>query len=114
MNNFIFENATKAVFGQGCVKEYLSCMVSHYGPNVLLAYGGGSIKRNGIYDEVCGILQSTDKNIVEFSGIMPNPHLRQGAGGSQTGARQSHRPDPGSGRRLRDGLLQGGVYGRPV
>ena len=47
MNNFIFENATKAVFGQGCVKEYLSCMVSHYGPNVLLAYGGGSIKRNG-------------------------------------------------------------------
>lgn len=73
MNNFIFENATKAVFGQGCVKEYLSCMVSHYGPNVLLAYGGGSIKRNGIYDEVCGILQSTDKNIVEFSGIMPNP-----------------------------------------
>ena len=45
MNNFIFENATKAVFGQGCVKEYLSCMVSHYGPNVLLAYGGGSIKR---------------------------------------------------------------------
>lgn len=73
MNNFIFENATKAVFGQGCVKEYLSCMVSHYGPNVLLAYGGGSIKRNGIYDEVRGILQSTDKNIVEFSGIMPNP-----------------------------------------
>lgn len=73
MNNFIFENATKAIFGQGCVKEYLNCMVSHYGPNVLLAYGGGSIKRNGIYDEVCGILQSAGKTIVEFSGIMPNP-----------------------------------------
>ena len=73
MNNFIFENATKAVFGQGCVKEYLSCMVSHYGPNVLLAYGGGSIKRNGVYDEIMGILNAAGKRIVEFSGIMSNP-----------------------------------------
>ena len=52
MNNFIFENATKVIFGKGCVKEYLRCLSSHYGPNVLLAYGGGSIKRNGVYDEV--------------------------------------------------------------
>lgn len=73
MNNFIFENATKVVFGRGCVKEYLSCAVSHYGPNVLLAYGGGSVKRNGIYDEVSGILRSAGKTITEFSGIMPNP-----------------------------------------
>jgi alcohol dehydrogenase YqhD (iron-dependent ADH family) len=74
MNNFIFENSTKAIFGKGCVKEYLCCLVNHFGgDNVLLAYGGGSIKKNGIYDEVYGILRKAGKNIVEFPGIMPNP-----------------------------------------
>lgn len=73
MNNFIFENGTKAIFGKGCVKEYLSCSLSHYGDNVMLAYGGGSIKRNGIYDEIMDILQGSGKNVVEFSGIMANP-----------------------------------------
>ena len=73
MNNFIFENATKAIFGKGCVKEYLGCLTSHYGLNVMLAYGGGSIKHNGVYEEITGILQSAGKNVVEFSGIMPNP-----------------------------------------
>ena len=73
MNNFIFENGTKAIFGKGCVKEYLSCFLSHYGDNVMLAYGGGSIKRNGVYDEIMGILQGSGKNVVEFSGIMANP-----------------------------------------
>lgn len=73
MNNFIFENGTKAIFGKGCVKEYLSCFLRHYGDNVMLAYGGGSIKRNGIYDEIMGILQGSGKNVVEFSGIMANP-----------------------------------------
>ena len=73
MNNFIFENSTKVIFGRGCVKEYLACLAGHYGPNVLLAYGGGSIKRNGIYDEVYDILCTAGKNIYEFRGIMPNP-----------------------------------------
>ncbi len=73
MNNFIFENATKAIFGKGCVKEYLSCLLSHYGNTVMLAYGGGSIKRNGIYDEVMSVLEGAGKTVVEFSGIMPNP-----------------------------------------
>ena len=50
MNNFIFENATKTFFGKGCVKEYLNCLVSKYGNTVMLACGG-SIKRNGVYDE---------------------------------------------------------------
>ena len=48
MNNFIFENATKVYFGRGCVKEYLSSLISRYGDTVLLAYGGGSIRQNGI------------------------------------------------------------------
>lgn len=73
MNNFIFENATKTIFGEGCVKEYLTCLVGHYGKNVLLAYGGGSIRGNGIYDRVMESLVKAGKNVTEFSGIMPNP-----------------------------------------
>lgn len=73
MNNFIFENSTKVIFGKGCVKEYLRCLLGHYGDTVMLAYGGGSIKRNGIYDEILAVLQAANKNVVEFSGIMPNP-----------------------------------------
>ena len=73
MNNFIFENATKVYFGKDCVKEYLSCLAKKHGDKVLLAYGGGSIKKNGIYDEVTDILKNAGKEIVEFSGIMANP-----------------------------------------
>ncbi len=73
MNNFIFENATKTYFGKGCVKEYLACLASHYGKTVMLCYGGGSIKRNGIYDEITALLKDKRLDIVEFSGIMANP-----------------------------------------
>ena len=72
MNNFIFQNATKVYFGKGCVKEYLAGLTKGAG-TVLLAYGGGSIKQNGIYDEITGILNEAGKTIVEFSGIMSNP-----------------------------------------
>lgn len=73
MNNFIFENKTKVYFGKGGVKEYLGCLLGNYGETVMLAYGGGSIKRNGVYDEVVSILNAAGKRIVEFSGIMSNP-----------------------------------------
>ena len=73
MNNFIYENRTKVYFGKGGVKEYLGSLLGNYGRNVMLAYGGGSIKGNGVYDEVVGILNSCGKHVVEFSGIMPNP-----------------------------------------
>ena len=43
------------------------------GPNVLLAYGGGSIKKNGVYEELLGILKDAEKTVTEFSGIMSNP-----------------------------------------
>lgn len=89
MNNFIFENSTKAIFGKGCVKEYLACLAGHYGPNVLLAYGGGSIKRNGVYDEVYEILRAAGKNIYEFSGIMPNPTYAKVQEGAKL-ARENH------------------------
>lgn len=73
MKNFVFENATKVYFGEGCVKEYLSCLAKKHGDKVLLAYGGGSIKKNGIYEEVTKILEDAGKEIIEFGGIMSNP-----------------------------------------
>ena len=56
MNNFIFENSTKVYFGKGSVKEFLAGSIKEYGNNVMLAYGGGSIKKIGVYDEINSIL----------------------------------------------------------
>ena len=77
MNNFIFENSTKVYFGKGCVKEFLAGILSEYGNNVMLAYGGSSIKNNGVYDEIKQILTEEGKNIFEFSGIMSNPTYKK-------------------------------------
>ena len=82
MNNFIFQNATKVYFGKGCVKEYLACLTKD-ADTILLAYGGGSIKRNGVYDEIMDILKKGGKTVIEFSGIMSNPtyqKVQEGAG----------------------------------
>ena len=73
MKNFIFENKTKVYFGRGGVKEYLGALLKNYGNTVMLAYGGGSVKKNGIYDEVMGILNAAGKTVVEFDRIMSNP-----------------------------------------
>jgi len=73
MNNFIFENATKAYFGKECVKEHLVNEIHKYGNTVMLAYGGGAIKSNGIYDEIMKILSEEEKTVVDFPGIMANP-----------------------------------------
>ena len=89
MNNFLFENKTKVYFGKGGVKEYLGCLLKHYGDTVMLAYGGGSIKRNGVYDEIVGILNAEGKRIVEFSGIMPNPTYAKVQEGAKL-ARENH------------------------
>lgn len=89
MNNFIFENATKVYFGKGCVREYLACVAKEWGDTVMLAYGGGSIKKNGIYSEVVDILKAGGKNIVEFSGIMANPTYAKVLEGAKL-ARECH------------------------
>ena len=89
MNNFIFENKTKVYFGKNGVKEYLGCLLNHYGDTVMLAYGGGSIKRNGVYDEVLDILNAKGKRVVEFSGIMPNPTYAKVQKGAKL-ARENH------------------------
>ena len=73
MENFVYEYPTKVYFGKGAAKQHLAGILSAYGPNVLLAYGGGSIKRNGIYNEITGILKEAGKTVTEFTGIMSNP-----------------------------------------
>lgn len=73
MNNFIFENSTKTYFGRGCVREYLACLSGQYGRTVMLAYGGGSIKWSGVYDEVMECLKKAGQDVVEFSGIGAGP-----------------------------------------
>ena len=73
MNNFLYQNKTKVFFGKGGVEEYLGCILKEYGDTVMLAYGGGSIKQNGVYDEIMKILDTAHKRVVEFPGIMPNP-----------------------------------------
>lgn len=89
MNNFIFENKTKVYFGKGGVKEYLGGLLANFGETVMLAYGGGSIKRNGVYDEIMGILNAAGKRVVEFSGIMSNPTYAKVQDGAKL-ARENH------------------------
>lgn len=76
LGNFKYCNPTKLYFGEDSLK-YLNIELSKYGKNVLLVYGGGSIKKNGIYDEVIKILNENGKNIAEVSGVMPNPTLNK-------------------------------------
>ena len=72
LGNFSFCNPTKLYFGDESL-NYLNTELSKYGENVILIYGGGSIKKNGIYQEVTGLLQELGKEVVEFTGIMANP-----------------------------------------
>ena len=73
MNDFTFSCPTKVYFGEKTAGKNLPDELKKHGKTVLLAYGGGSIKQNGIYDELTAILKDAGKEIVEFSGIMSNP-----------------------------------------
>lgn len=72
LGNFEYCNPTKLYFGKKALNS-LSGELEKYGKNVLLVYGGGSIKKNGIYDEVVKILSECGKTVREVSGVMPNP-----------------------------------------
>jgi alcohol dehydrogenase len=74
MRKFEFHNPTKLIFGQGTL-EALNREVPKYGKNVLLMYGGGSIKRNGLYNKVVSQLNEIGANVTELSGVEPNPRL---------------------------------------
>lgn len=77
MNQFVFSYPTKIYFGEKATQKYLLEELEKAGACVLLAYGGGSIKKNGIYDEITELLRKAKKRIVEFSGIMPNPTYKK-------------------------------------
>ena len=76
LGNFEFCNPTRLYFGKDSL-EFLKQELPKYGSNVMLIYGGGSIKRNGIYDQVVSILKSCGKNVVEDAGVMPNPTVEK-------------------------------------
>ena len=71
MQNFDYMTPTRLVFGKGVVDEKLSAVMSGFGKKILLTYGGGSIKKIGLYDKVKELLK--DYDIYELSGIQPNP-----------------------------------------
>ena len=99
MRDFSWECRTKVKFGKGCVREHLADFVREFalpGRNIMIGYGGGSVKRNGAYDDVVSVLETlgysrngnaTEGNlIVEFPGIMSNPTLRRMREGAELAA----------------------------
>ena len=76
LGNFTYCNPTRLYFGEDSLSN-LSTELKKYGQNVVLIYGGGSIKKNGIYDEVMTILKEEGKNVAEIAGVMPNPTLEK-------------------------------------
>ncbi len=80
LGNFCYHNPTKLYFGEDSL-GFLKDELKNYGSNVLLVYGGGSVKKSGLYDEIVKILKDNGKNVAEVSGVMPNPtveKLREG------------------------------------
>ena len=80
LGNFSYHNPTKLYFGEDSL-GFLKDELKNFGSNVLLVYGGGSIKKSGLYDEITAILKDSGKNVAEVSGVMPNPtvdKLREG------------------------------------
>ena len=74
LGNFSYCNPTKLYFGDEALND-LNTELPKYGKNVVLIYGGGSIKKNGIYDDVVRILKDNGKDVAEIAGVMPNPTL---------------------------------------
>lgn len=72
MNDFIFHNPTKVYFGKEQL-PHLPEELAHWGKRVLLVYGGGSIKRNGLYDAIRSLLQEAEFEVFELGGVEPNP-----------------------------------------
>lgn len=74
MQNFIYDIPTNVYFGKGQIKN-LPTIIKKYGTKVLLVYGGGSIKRNGIYDTVIALFKENNISYLELSGVEPNPRV---------------------------------------
>ena len=80
LGNFSYHNPTKLYFGEDSLQN-LKDELGNYGQNILLVYGGGSIKKSGLYDEITALLGQCGKTVTEIPGVMPNPtaeKLREG------------------------------------
>lgn len=77
MKDFIYSYPVKVYFGENAAAKALPAGLEGTGKTVMFAYGSGSIKQNGIYNEICGYLEEAGKEIVDFPGIMPNPTYKK-------------------------------------
>ena len=68
MNNFIFSYPTKVYFGRGCVQEYLASLLRNYGHTVMLAYGCGSVKKSGVYDQITAEMEQQIQAVAAQGG----------------------------------------------
>lgn len=89
MNKFTFSYPTKVYFGEGSARQAFDAELGKTGETVMLAYGGGSVKKNGVYDEMKALLEQAGKKVVDFSGIMPNPTYAKAQEGAAL-ARERH------------------------
>lgn len=85
MNNFTFQVTTDIRFGKDRLNE-LPEVLNTFGKNVLLVYGGGSIKKSGLYDQVMAQLQNNDNQVTELAGVEPNPRIETVAKGAEPAA----------------------------
>ncbi|HIR95344.1 MAG TPA: iron-containing alcohol dehydrogenase [Candidatus Coprenecus stercorigallinarum] len=73
MDNFTYRYPVRQRFGKGCAESAIKEEMARVGRNVLLAYGGGSLKRSGLYDRITGWLHECGKTVTDYGGILPNP-----------------------------------------
>ena len=114
--NFTYHNPTRLHFGENAM-EFLKDELAAFGPTVQLCYGGGSIKKNGIYDQVVAALKAAGKTVVEDGGVMPNPTLEKLMDGAAKAKANNvdlilavggRRPHPRRRRRIDYRLREGG------
>ncbi len=89
MKNFFYHAPVKVLFGEGGVERHLGMELRAYGKNIMLAYGGGSVKRSGLYDQITGILEQAGKRVVNFGGITSNPTYDMVLAGVETVKREN-------------------------
>ena len=90
LGNFQFHNPTRLHFGENALDSLVD-ELKNYGPTVQLSYGGGSIKKFGIYDQVMSILAAAGKTVVDDGGVMPNPTMERVLEGAERA--KSHNVD---------------------
>lgn len=83
MNSFVYQYPVRQYFGKGCAEEAIKTELRNVGTNVLLAYGGGSLRRTGLYDKIRAWLAECGKEVVDFGGILPNPTYAKVQEGAQ-------------------------------